>query len=265
MLSITNINVKHIKQLVCKNVNMSLQNRINELLQECPKKKAIDLARFAKVSRATVSGWTTGKTTTIEGANAFSVAKFFGVNAEWVQTGNGKKYPETTNKNINKTENNEINDISYQSKNNDPIDPGERYLPIKMGSFKLQAGFIGFVIEWLDDEENEPIYFKAEWLRKKGYRQENLVAAKVQGDSMIPSLYHGDTVIVNTAEKNPKDGKVFAINYEGELLIKRMIRDNGQWWIVSDNSDKTRYPKKLCTNDICIVIGMIVHKQSNEI
>lgn len=97
MLGIINMNVKHIEHLICENIKMSLQNRINELLKESPEKKAIDLARFANVSRASVSGWTTGKTTTIEGANAFSVARFFGVNAEWVQTGKGKKYPEPIN------------------------------------------------------------------------------------------------------------------------------------------------------------------------
>jgi len=81
---------------------------------------------------------------------------------------------------------------------------------------------------------------------------------------MEPGLYDGDTVVVNTQSATPKDGTVFAVNYEGEMVIKRLIRDAGQWWLASDNPDQRRYPRKVCDEN-SIIIGEIVHKQSERI
>ncbi len=52
-------------------------------------------------------------------------------------------------------------------------------------------------------------------------------------------------VIINTADKRPADGIVFAINYEGEPVVKRMARDIGEWWLTSDNPDQRKYHRKL--------------------
>jgi Predicted transcriptional regulator len=81
----------------------------------------------------------------------------------------------------------------------------------------------------------------------------------------MPGLNNGDTVLIDTSRTQPKDGRVFAINYEGELVIKRLMRDAGNWWLSSDNTDKTRYPNKLCAGDVCLIIGECVHKQSTVI
>ena len=74
----------------------------------------------------------------------------------------------------------------------------------------------------------------------------------------------GDTVLINTASQEPKDGIAFAVNYEGEAVIKRLVRDAGQWWLVSDNPDQTRYPRKVCDEHVRIV-GEVVQKQSLRI
>ena len=71
-------------------------------------------------------------------------------------------------------------------------------------------------------------------------------------------------MIVNTAQTQPKDGVVFAVNYEGEMVIKRLIRDDGQWWLSSDNPDQRRYPRKVCHEGVKL-IGEVVHKQSERI
>lgn len=69
---------------------MSLQERIERLFKENPTIKNADLARAIKVSRATITDWRLGKTKTINGANAFALANYFKVNAEWLQTGKGE-------------------------------------------------------------------------------------------------------------------------------------------------------------------------------
>lgn len=135
---------------------------------------------------------------------------------------------------------------------------------IRRVELKLQAGVSGFALE-TDETAGPPIYFRADWLQSKGYKPYDLVALKIVGQSMEPTLYANDMVVVNTSDKEPRDGRVYAVNYEGEAVIKRMVRDSGAWWLSSDNPDQRRYPRKECTEGSCIVVGQVIHKQSEQI
>lgn len=135
---------------------------------------------------------------------------------------------------------------------------------IRRVKLRLQAGVNGFALD-ADESDGMPIFFRADWLRQRGYKPYDLIALKVAGQSMEPNLYPDDLVVVNTADREPKDGKVFAINYEGEAVIKRMVRDGGTWWLASDNPDQRRFPRKECSGDACIIVGQVIHRQSEQI
>jgi phage repressor protein C with HTH and peptisase S24 domain len=137
------------------------------------------------------------------------------------------------------------------------------YPAIRRARFKLSAGASGFAVEY-DEGDAPPIVFRKEWFVRRGLRHDRLFAVEVTNGSMEPGLYAGDTVVVNTDETQERDGEVFAMNYEGELVIKRLVRDEGQWWLASDNPDQRRFPRKLCDERVFIV-GRIVHKQSEHI
>lgn len=81
---------------------------------------------------------------------------------------------------------------------------------------------------------------------------------------MVPSLYDGDLVVVNTADTKPRDGEVFAVNYEGELVIKRVRLDAGECWLDSDAADQLRFRPRRC-GDGCFILGRVVYKQSERI
>jgi len=134
---------------------------------------------------------------------------------------------------------------------------------IRRVKFKLSAGASGFAVEYRG-ELGPPLTFAKEWYEKHGYKPDDLFATQVANGSMEPGLYDGDTVVVNTAQTEPKDGRVFAVNYEGELVIKRLIRDDGEWWLSSDNPDQRRYPRKRCHEGVHMV-GQIIHKQSERL
>lgn len=137
------------------------------------------------------------------------------------------------------------------------------YPTIRRVQFKLSAGVSGFGVDYRGDM-GPPIPFPKSWYERKGLTPSKLFATTVCNGSMEPGLYDGDTVIVNTAGVEPKDGRVFAVNYEGELVIKRLVRDDGQWWLSSDNPDQRRYPRKVCHEGV-VLLGEIVHKQSERI
>ena len=129
---------------------------------------------------------------------------------------------------------------------------------------RLSAGIAGYAADVIEEDES-PISFRSAWLAKRGYSPERLVAIEIRGQSMEPGLYDGDTVVINTADTLLIDGEVYAVNYEGEAVVKRLVREMGSWWLVSDNPDQRRFPRKQCAGDMCIVLGRVVHKQSERI
>jgi transcriptional regulator with XRE-family HTH domain len=144
------------------------------------------------------------------------------------------------------------------------LDAHPDLVSIRSVTLRLQAGVSGFAVEQADGN-GSPIFFRADWMQSEGYKPQNLVAIKVSGRSMEPGLNDGDMVVVNTAETIPLDGEAYAVNYEGEPVVKRLIRDAGEWWLSSDNPDQRRYPRKECSGDGCIIVGRVIHKQSTKI
>jgi phage repressor protein C with HTH and peptisase S24 domain len=137
------------------------------------------------------------------------------------------------------------------------------YPAIRRVKFKLSAGASGFGVDYMG-EDAAPIVFQRSWYEGRRLTPSKLFAIRVANGSMEPGLHDGDTVVVNTGADEPKDGVVYAVNYEGELVVKRLVRDEGSWWLSSDNPDQRRYPRKRMTED-CFVLGEIVHKQSERI
>lgn len=96
-----------------------------------------------------------------------------------------------------------------------------------------------------------------------GYPQD-IPASKLASASTELSLFDSDLVVVNTADQAPTDGEVFAINYEGELVIKRLRRGGGKWSVCSDYADQRRHTPKRCM-DAFLIIGHVFNKQSERI
>jgi transcriptional regulator with XRE-family HTH domain len=140
---------------------------------------------------------------------------------------------------------------------------GEAFVPIRRGTLRLSCGVTGFSID-AENGDALPVFFRREWLARRGLVAEQLLAMKVTGASMETGLYEGDTVVVNLADTTPIDGEVFCWNFEGECVIKRAKRDGGEWWLASDNPDKRRFPDKRATDQVWIV-GRVVHKSSEQI
>jgi len=145
-----------------------------------------------------------------------------------------------------------------------PEPSDERFAKIRKVTLRLSAGIMGFRTEECGDDD-ETISIDLRWLEKRGYRKEYLIAIDIKGQSMEPSLFDGDTVVINTADKTPVDGAVFAVNYEGEAVVKRMSRDAGHWWLTSDNPDQRRFPRKVCGGIECLVVGKVVQMISEQI
>jgi SOS-response transcriptional repressor LexA len=129
---------------------------------------------------------------------------------------------------------------------------------------RLSAGINGFEVE-PERYDGSTTMVPADWMMRNGYYKDNLISIVVKGESMEPTLYEGDLVVINTADKKMVDGYVYAFNYEGEPVVKRLERDGGQWWLKSDNQDQRKYGRKMCRGDACLIIGRVVRKESERL
>lgn len=139
---------------------------------------------------------------------------------------------------------------------------GAGLVPIRKAGLRISAGVSGFSIDQ-EDEEGDPIFLSRSFLDSRNLNPSDLVAVEVSGESMEPTFYEGDTVVVNTADKNLSDGDVFALNYEGEVVIKRLRRDFGRWVAASDNTDQRRFYPKHCDENVK-VLGRIVYRSGER-
>jgi hypothetical protein len=140
----------------------------------------------------------------------------------------------------------------------------ERFCAIRKVKLCLSAGITGFSVE-PESHDGSMISVPRTWVERNGFQPERLVAIKVKGESMEPALFQDDVVIINTADTKPADGVVFAVNYEGEAVVKRLARDIGQWWLTSDNPDQRKYHRKMCRGNECLIVGRVVRKESDRI
>ena len=138
------------------------------------------------------------------------------------------------------------------------------FIQIPMVKLRLSAGITGFQAE-PERRDGGTLGMRRSWLERNQYHPGHLIAIYVKGESMEPSLYAGDIVVINTLDTKPVAGAVFAFNVEGEAVVKRLAREAAQWWLTSDNPDQRTYHRRLCQGDECIVIGRVVRKESDRI
>lgn len=120
-----------------------------------------------------------------------------------------------------------------------PLAPDTGYAQIPVFDVALAAGS-GTHIDMERVTDWVPI--SREWIQDQQFTKDRLVVVTVSGDSMTPRLHDGDMLLVNTAEKQPVSGNIYAIAVDNELRVKRLMkRMDGSWIISSDNKSNPAY------------------------
>lgn len=115
--------------------------------------------------------------------------------------------------------------------------PDNEFALVSRMAVKLSAGNGRMVFE---EEELPPLSFRADFLRSRNVtKRTNLVIVYAAGDSMIPTIADGDSVLCDRGQTTIIDGEIYAIDYAGDLRVKRLRkRIDGGVVIISDNSAK---------------------------
>ncbi|PPC77916.1 hypothetical protein C4K68_07675 [Pokkaliibacter plantistimulans] len=119
------------------------------------------------------------------------------------------------------------------------------YVAIPVLDVHLAAGF-GTVVD--REEVTQWTEIPHEFIASDGLSALSLAAVHISGDSMTPRLQNGDRVLIDTADKQIKDGKVYAIAVEDELRVKRLFKKIGGGILISsDNKADPAYRDELIT------------------
>lgn len=101
-----------------------------------------------------------------------------------------------------------------------------------------------------------PAMIDAGLLRRMGVRGGRLSLIEVEGDSMKPTLAHGDAILVDTSTRTVAPGAVHVVRVDDSVLVKRLERVGGALRIVSDNPAYP--PVDVRAGDTVEVIGRVV-------
>jgi phage repressor protein C with HTH and peptisase S24 domain len=185
---------------------------IERLITATGSKHAAELARVLDVTSSVVANWK--KRETIPYKEVYETSRKTGYSMDWILTGQGVK----------------------QTDKIQVIPEADDYCHISQYSIEASAGQ-GALVE--AENIDQHLAFKESWLRKSVINTENLIAIYAPGDSMEPTIYSGDSLVIDkTKDTVTSDGGVYVINYDGELFVKRVQKQlDGLVAITSDNKN----------------------------
>lgn len=80
--------------------------------------------------------------------------------------------------------------------------------------------------------------FSRSFLRSCGVQASSARVVDVRGPSMEPTIKDGAVLLVSTSNRDPVENQIFALARPDEgLIVKRLMRQEGQWVARSDNRD----------------------------
>ena len=220
-------------------------------------KSQAELARALNQSSQTVKNW---ESRGISNPGLLRAQAVIGCSATWLETGAAEMVSGAPQDAVARAR-----ELMPDAKRVRAAGPGDPEMTqIRKVRLKVAAGLTGFQTE-PEHYDGETQGVPSSWILREGLRKDALLSIVVRGDSMEPNLHEGDTIVVNTADRDLVSGVVYVVNYEGEAVVKRMLRDARRWWLTSDNADQKKYHRQLCQGDECIVIGKVIRKESTHI
>lgn len=202
-----------------------------------------DVARALNQSPQTVNNW---EARGMSKPGMLKAQAIFGVSATWLESGEGSM-------------------TWAPASGADPFLFGTSTQAVRAGDesdtvsirrvkLHLRAGITGFETE-PEVDDGSTLEIPRRIVEGNDLVPHCLFAIKVRGSSMEPMLFEDDTVVVNIADTKPISREVYAINFDGEALVKQLILRGMEWYLHSINSD---FGPVNIRSGKCIIIGRVV-------
>ena len=132
----------------------------------------------------------------------------YGFSPQWIEFGNGPVF-------------------------SDAARDGDAYTKVPKVKARLSAGGGSFEI----GSEIQGYYsFRQDWMHTKG-APEHMVLMDIFGNSMEPELKDGDTVLIDTSQKDILAGAIYAVGVDDTIMVKRIEKHPQKLVLLSDNKD----------------------------
>ena len=193
------------------------------------------VAREAGVNRSFVYDILRGRSRTPDLEKLDRIAAAVGVDRDWLLSGKGKV------------------------RGSDPIteDYHNEFVAVQYVAANPSMG--GGSIADVDEDAARDFHFRRAWIRDRLKAAPSMLRVMtVRGDSMMPTLNEGDTVLVDLNQRNPVPPGVFVLHDGMGLVAKRLehvpMSDPPRVRIISDNHQYSPYE---CTAGEVNIIGKV--------
>lgn len=213
-----------------------------------------ELARALNQSSQTVKNW---ESRGISKAGMVTAQAEIGVSATWLATGDGAMTiglaatPAQDEDGFVIDSGAEAETAGLRVK----VGEGPETVPVRAVKLRLRAGVTGYVEEPDLNIDHGTFHVPKYVIDRLGVDPSDLMVMKIKGRSMEPMYFEDDVVLVDTTRKTPRQNECFAVNWNGELVVKCLIKKSDGWCLYSFNRD---YPTVSVRSGFCSIIGMVV-------
>jgi len=198
------------------------------------------IAHELSITPQAVARWK--KTGQISASSASFLATKSGANFEWIYHGTGEPYLAGNEKGPSQLE--------FR---------GPDYIEIPMLALFCNAGSGDSTSDY-PPAFLKHLSFRRDWLQHEKLDPEHLQCGLVDGDSMIPTLYDDDVILIdtsNTSHDEIKNNKVYAIYYKDKPSVKRLSRQE-YGGIIIKAEDKSLFADVVEPIEAVEIIGRVV-------
>jgi phage repressor protein C with HTH and peptisase S24 domain len=113
-------------------------------------------------------------------------------------------------------------------------DLDSEFVPVQRLTVRLSAGPGAAAVV---AEVEGSLQFRRDFLASCGASRDSARIVHVAGTSMEPTIVDGAVLLVNTRNREPRTGSIFAMSYGDDLIVKRLVQTPSGWVARSDNPD----------------------------
>ncbi|MCM2546168.1 XRE family transcriptional regulator [Burkholderia glumae] len=235
-----------------------LAQRLREIREEQDLSQA-DLADKARVSQSTIANLESGRN---KGSKyLLAIARALGVSAEWLESEQGPKEAGAA----------DAQPVPYKLPENkgnvlvwahpDDLPPDEDRVWMDQYDYRFSAGT--GLIQW-EIRQKKALPFDIGFFKALGSKPKDCRLVRVHGDSMEPYLFDRDMIMVDTARSHIRDGKVYAIYFEDEPLVKQIFKQAGGTIVL--HSINGKYHDKVVTPELMeavTIMGEVIYRSGS--
>lgn len=203
-------------------------NTLGDRLKSARENKSLsqqEVAERAGMSQPTYYKIESGKTKRTTYLN--DLARVLGVDANWLATGQGSMYTLQSNIHPDFEPTDDWDNLT-------PLEPDEVEIHFYK-DFGMACGHGSDLVAM--ESEKRRLRLSRATIDRIGSHKDKVFATLAEGDSMSPTINDKDTIWIDQSKESIKDGKIFAFEYGGLCMCKRLYRlPNNGLKVVSDNA-----------------------------